>query len=228
LGGGFKLLNVFLNTQKEIPIYSVDTKEKKIALTFDASFGTDFTDRIIDILDKNKVTATFFLVGGWVDKNPEMVKKLFASGYEIGNHSNTHPHFTELSKGEIKAEINLTRDKIKKLIGIDSPLFRLPFGEYNSSIIKNVLKTKSVCIQWDVDSKDSDNVGTYFIYNNVAKHVDNGSIILFHTNAEQTPLVLDRIVKELKASGYEFVKVSQLVYPKDYYIDHTGRQRLLE
>lgn len=226
LGGGFKLLNVFLNNQKEIPIYSVDTNEKKIALTFDVSFGTDYTPQILDILDKNNIKATFFLVGEWVDKNPEMVKMIFGKGHELGNHSNTHPHLTQLSKSKIKSEVIDTRDKLKKLLNFETNLFRVPFGEYNSDVIKAVNKTKNFCIQWDVDSNDSKAPGTYFIYNNVMKSVDKGSIILFHNSADQTPLVLDRVIKELKNQGYIFVKVSDLIYKKDYFVDHTGRQHL--
>lgn len=227
-GVGFKQLNVFLNTQKEIPIYSVDTTDKKVAITFDISFGNDYTDQIIDILNNNGVKATFFLVGEWVDMNPEKVKKLFENGHELGNNSNTYSKLTELSKSKIKSEILQTSEKIKKITGLNTNIFRAPYGEYNNNIIKIANKTNHSCIQWDVDSMDANNPGTYFIFNNVIKNVDNGSIILFHTNAPQTPLVLDRIIKELKNMGYKFVKISDLIYKKDFYIDHTGRQRLTQ
>jgi peptidoglycan-N-acetylglucosamine deacetylase len=225
LGGGIKSLNVFLNTQRSIPIYSVETEENKIALTFDAAYGADYTNQIIDILDKNNIKATFFLVGNWVDNYPEKLNKLLAKGHEIGNHSNSHPHFTQITKSQIISEVALTRDKIKKLTGINTTLFRAPFGDYNSDVVKTVLNTKNQFIQWDVDSLDWKNPGTYFIYNNIMKGIDKGSIILMHTNAEQTPLVLDRIIVDLKNKGYIFVKVSDLIYKNNFYIDHTGRQR---
>jgi peptidoglycan-N-acetylglucosamine deacetylase len=228
LGGGMRLLNVFLNTQKEIPIYSVETTEKKIALTFDVTFGEDYTNQIIDILGKNDVKATFFLVGEWVDMNPDKVKTIFEKGHEIGNLSNTFSNLTELNNKKIKSEIMLTSEKIKKIIGADTSIFRAPNGAYNTQIIKVANKAKQSCIQWDVDSKDSGKPGTYFIYNNVINNIDNGSIVLFHNNIIQTPLVLDRIIKELKSKGYSFVKISELIYKKDFYIDHTGRQRMLK
>lgn len=224
-GGGFKTLNVFLNTEKDIPIYSVDTNEKKIALTFNVSFGTDYTEQIIDILGKNEVKATFFLVGSWVDENKDKVNKLFQTGQEIGNYSNSTEKLTELSKSKMKSEILLTQDKIKKITGVNTNIFRAPLGVYNSDIVKTINKTKHLCIQYDVDSMDLKAPGTYFIFNAVVKNIDKGSIILFHNNVIQTPLVLDRIIKELKSMGYSFVKISDLIYTKDFYIDHTGRQR---
>lgn len=224
-GGGFGQLNVFLNTQKEIPIYSVDTSEKKIALTFDVSFGTDYTDKIMDILEKNNVKATFFVVGEWAEKNPDKVKKIFDKGFEIGNHSNSHIKLTGLKKNKIKEEVLEGSEKIKKITGVSTDLFRMPYGEYDSEVVKTVEKAKHTCIQWDVDSMDLKNPGTYFIYNNVLNTVDNGSIVLFHADMEQTPLVLDRIIKELKARGYSLVTASDLIYKGNYYIDHTGRQR---
>jgi peptidoglycan-N-acetylglucosamine deacetylase len=227
-GAGFKLLNVFLSTQNEIPIYSVETNDKKIALTFDVTFGEDYTNEIIDILHKNDVKATFFLVGQWVDMNPEKVNKIFQNGHEIGNLSNTYSDLTELNSKKIKDQIRLTSEKIKKIIGLDTTLFRAPNGIYNNQIIKVANKAKYSCIQWDVDSMDSKTPGTYFIYNNVIKKADKGSILLFHTNVAQTPLVLDRIIKALKTSGFSFVKTSDLVYKKGFYIDHTGRQRMMK
>jgi peptidoglycan/xylan/chitin deacetylase (PgdA/CDA1 family) len=104
----------------------------------------------------------------------------------------------------------------------------VPYGDYNSDVINTILRLKNQCIQWDVDSLDWQNPGTYFIYNNIMKGVDKGSIILMHTNAEQTPLVLNKIIVDLKNKDYKFVKVSELIYYKDFYIDHTGRQRLAE
>jgi peptidoglycan-N-acetylglucosamine deacetylase len=227
-GGGIKTLNVFLNTQKSIPIYSVETKGNKIALTFNAAYGKDYTDQIVDILDKNNIKATFFLVGNWVDNYPEKLYKLVGKGHEIGNHSNTHPYFTQITKNQIKSEVTLTSSKIKKLTGINTYLFRAPYGDYNSDVINTVTKLKNQCIQWDVDSLDWQNPGTYFIYNNIMKGVDKGSIILMHTNAVQTPLVLNKIIVDLKNKGYIFVKISELIYNKDFYIDHTGRQRSAE
>lgn len=227
IGGGFKILNVFINNEREIPIYCVDTNEKKIAISFDAAWGSEYTDEILDILNKNNVKATFFLVGNWVDKYPDKVKKINEMGHEIGNHSTTHPHFTQLNDQKTKEEILLTSDKIKSITGKGTNVFRPPFGDYNSQVIKTIKDTGHYTIQWDVDSLDWKNPGEEAIFNRVTKKVTNGSIVLFHNNADQTPRVLDKIIKELKASGYSFVKISDLIYKDNYYIDHAGRQRLI-
>lgn len=226
-GNGLGFINAFLNTQREIPIYSVERKDNKIAISFDAAWGDQYTDEILEILEKNDVKATFFLVGNWVDKYPDRVKKIYEMGHEIGNHSTTHPHFTQLDAQKISEEIFMTSNKIREITGEGTVVFRPPFGDYNSEVVKIIKGTGHYCIQWDVDSLDWKNPGEEGIFNRVTKKVQKGSIILFHNNADQTPGVLDRIIKELKARGFEFVKMSDLIYKEGYYIDHTGRQRPL-
>ena len=119
------ILEVF-SYKKELPIYSVDTNEKKIALSFDAAWGDDYTLGILDILDKYEVKSTFFLVGFWVDKYPEHVKEIYKRGHDVGNHSTNHPYMTKLSDDEIVKELNITGDKIEKLIKEKPILFRPP------------------------------------------------------------------------------------------------------
>ncbi|TDT61074.1 polysaccharide deacetylase family sporulation protein PdaB [Fonticella tunisiensis] len=225
LGEGFNFIDVLVNTRKDIPIYSVERNDKKIAISFDAAWGSEYTDEILKILEKNDVKATFFLVGSWVDKYPDQVRRIYDMGHEIGNHSATHPHFTQLDVQKMKEEIFITSDKIKNITGVGTSVFRPPFGDYNSDVVKAVKEAGHYCIQWDVDSLDWKNPGEEFIINRVTNQVGSGSIVLFHNNAEQTPKVLDKIIKDLKKKGYEFVKISELIYKENYYIDHTGRQR---
>lgn len=225
MGGRLGFINVFLNTQNEIPIYSVETKEKKLAITFDAAWGDQYTDDILSILQKNNVKATFFLVGSWTDKYGDKVKKIKSMGHEIGNHSSTHPHFTQLDTQKIKDEIFSTSDKIKNITGESTKLFRPPFGDYNSNVVRTIRETGHFCVQWDVDSLDWTNPGEDFIYERIMGSIGNGSIILFHNNAEQTPKVLDKLIKDIKKQGYEFVTISELIYKDNYFIDHTGKQR---
>jgi polysaccharide deacetylase family sporulation protein PdaB len=188
-------LNVFLNTQKEIPINSVDTQQKKVALTFDAAYGPEYTEEILGILDKYNIKATFFLVGNWALRYPEKVKEIYSRGHEIGNHSDTHPHFTKLNPKQMRQEIYLSDSKIKSITGKDTELFRPPFGDYNSEVVKKIWETGHYCIQWDVDSLDWTNPGEDKIYKNVMDNVQNGSIILFHNNAEQTPHRSDQLAR---------------------------------
>ena len=98
---------------RELPVYCVKTEEKKVALTFDAAWGNEDTEKILDILDRNNVKATFFMTGGWVDKYPENVKKIAEKGHDLGNHSQNHKNMSQLSKEEILQEVRPVREQVK-------------------------------------------------------------------------------------------------------------------
>jgi polysaccharide deacetylase family sporulation protein PdaB len=214
--------------KKKLPIYSVDTTEKKVALTFDAAWGADDTDTLLGILSENDIKATFFLCGYWVTKHPDYVKKIHEAGHDIGNHGNTHAHGAQLSKEQNKAEIQGAHDKVKSLLGIDINLFRPPFGEYNNTVIEAAEELNYYPIQWDIDSHDWMNKGVDYELDRVLnnKNLQNGSIILFHNDAKYTPQCLAAIIKGLKDKGYGFVPLSELIYKDNYYMDHTGRQKV--
>ncbi len=143
--------------QKQLPVYCVDTKgEKKVAVSFDAAWGADDTDTLLEILKNNDVRATFFLCGYWVDKYPDEVKKIYDAGHDIGNHSNTHPHSSQLSLEENKQNIMACHDKIKNLLGFDAFLYRPPFGEYNNTVLDAAKECGYYTIQWDVDTSQTD------------------------------------------------------------------------
>ncbi|MCY6356418.1 polysaccharide deacetylase family sporulation protein PdaB [Clostridium sp. ZS2-4] len=211
---------------KKLPIYCVDTNEKKIAISFDASWGANNTIKILDILDKYDVKATFFLVGRWVDEFPEETKEIYKRGHEIGNHSNSHPDMTTLSDDRIVKEIAATDAKLMQLIGTDTKLFRFPSGSYDDRSIQAIENTNHRCIQWDVDSIDWKEQGAEKEYGRVMKKVKNGSIVLFHNAAKYTPENLPKIIEKLKSEGYQFVKISDLIYKENYHIEHTGKQIL--
>ncbi|MDP4088110.1 MAG: polysaccharide deacetylase family sporulation protein PdaB [Bacillota bacterium] len=215
---------VFSFADRKLPIYCVDTKEKKIALTFDASWKEDNTDEIIKILDKYNVKATFFLVGSWIDANPDKLKILYDKGHEIGNHSNTHPDMNSISREALIKEINAVDEKIKKITGSGTTLFRCPSGDYNDSVISTVESTGKYCIQWDVDSIDWRNEGANLELDRVIKKTSPGSIILFHNDARFTPRNLPIIIEYFKKRGFSLVTVSELIYKKNYIIDYSGKQ----
>ena len=136
-----------------LPIYNVDRGEEKIcALTFDAAWDDADTDQLIDILDRYGVKATFFMVGSWVEKYPESVKKFADHGHEIMNHSDTHPHINQLSEEKVKAEISGCADKIEAVTGKRSTLFRGPYGEYNNTVIRAAESLGHRVLQWDVET----------------------------------------------------------------------------
>lgn len=218
-----EIISIF-SVKRELPIYSVETDEMKIAISFDAAWGDQYTKQILDILDKYNVKTTFFLVGFWVDRYPDMVKEIAKRGHEIGNHSTNHPHMTKLSQNQIIEELKKTEDKIKKITGQRTILFRPPFGDYNDRLVRTCRDNGYYVIQWDVDSLDWKELGVEPVVDRVLRNVKKGSIVLFHNNAKYVTKYLPIVIEKLQASGYKIVPISELIYKEDYYIDNTGRQ----
>lgn len=210
--------------KKKLPIYCVERQDKKVALTFDAAWGNEDTQQLIDILAEHGAKATFFVVGEWVDKYPESVKQLFDAGHDVMNHSDTHPESTKLSRDGLIAELNKCNDKIESVIGVRPNLFRPPFGDYNDAVVETVDSIGMKTIQWDVDSLDWKDLSASQIVERVTAKVQPGSIILFHNAAKHTPEALPMILDWLEDNGYEPVKVQELLLEGEYYMDHTGRQ----
>ncbi|EHN16982.1 polysaccharide deacetylase family sporulation protein PdaB [Clostridium sporogenes] len=217
--------NASLNIRKKVPIYRVDTKENKISLTFDVSRGDEYIEKILDILDENDVKATFFLVGDWIEQNPKKVKEIHSKGHEIGNHSHSHPNMSIISKEKIVKDININDANIRRITGEGTKLFRFPGGYYNDEAVDIVNKMGLCSIQWDVDSIDWKEQGADLEYERIIKKTKSGSILLFHNTAKYTPDNLPRIIKELKENGFQFVKVGDLIYKENYYIDSAGVQK---
>lgn len=209
-----------------LPIYSVETKEKKVAITFDSTWGVNNTVEILDILDKEEVKATFFLLGKWIDEFPEETKEIYKRGNEIGNHSYSHPSMSNISEERLIKEIASGDEKLKKTIGTSTKLFRFPSGEYNTALVQVVERTKHIAIQWDVDSIDWKEQGADIEFNRVIKNVKPGSIVLFHNGAKYTTETLPKVIEKLKREGYSFVTVSELIYKDNYSIDHKGVQKI--
>ncbi len=215
-------------TTRQLPIYCVQRDQKMVAISFDAAWGNEDTQTLIDILAKYHVTATFFVVGEWVDKYPESVKALHDAGHEVMNHSNDHAHMTQLSKEEIIADVEACNDKIEAVTGVRPTLIRPPYGEYDDNVITAIRSIGMEPIQWDVDSLDWKELSADEICQRVTSKVQPGSIVLFHNAALHTPEALPTIIETLLQDGYTFVPISQLILPgtynTDYTIDHTGRQ----
>ncbi len=216
-------------SEKELPIYCVDTNEPKVALSFDAAWGNEDTGRLLDILKANDVKATFFMTGGWIEKYPDDVKAIAAAGHELGNHSENHKEMSKISAEECKTEIMTPHEKVKELTGIEMKVFRPPYGDYNDTLI-NVLKDCGYHgIQWDVDSLDWKDYSADTILAKVLNHkaLGNGSIILCHNGGKHTADALDQMIKGLKEKGFTLVKMSELIYTDHYELDNTGRQHLI-
>lgn len=215
-----------IGKKRDLPIYCVNTDEKKLSLSFDAAWGNEQTQVILDILDKYNVKATFFMTGKWVSKYPEDVKNIAAAGHDLGNHSENHKQMSQLSKEQCIDEIMKTHNRVKELTGIEMTLFRAPYGDYNNNLVGSARECGYYTIQWDVDSLDWKDYGVNSIIKEVVenKHLGKGSIILMHNGAKYMPEALERVILGLKEKGYELVPISQLIHRGEFTIDHTGRQ----
>ena len=211
---------------RELPIYCVETDEKKVALSFDAAWGNEDTQTILDILAKHNVKATFFMTGGWVESYPDDVKAILNAGHDLGNHSENHKNMSQLSNDEKEQEIMKVHDKVKNLTGYEMFLFRPPYGDYDNDVIKTATKCGYYPIQWDVDSLDWKDYGVDSIISTVCtnKHLGNGSIILCHNGSQYPADALDTLITNITGQGYEIVPVSELIYRDGYHMNAEGRQ----
>ena len=226
LSAGIFSYNALAASKRLIPIYCVDDGgAKKVALSFDAAWGNEDTEKLIEILGKYKIKATFFVVGSWVDKYPQSVKQLSDAGHSIQNHSNSHPHMPQLNTAQMVDELSSCNQKIQAITGVKPILFRAPYGDYNNSMLETVTAQGMYTIQWDVDSRDwKSDYTTDMIVKGVTENVKSGSIVLFHNAAVNTPAALPIIIEKLIAQGYQFELIENLIYKENYEIKHDGTQ----
>ena len=210
---------------RKVPVYYVQTEEKRVAISFDAAWGADKTEEIMEILQEYGCNATFFLVGFWTDKYGDIVKKIDENGFEIGTHSNTHPDMTNLSQDQIKLELEASIKLITDITGKEVKFFRAPYGAYNNTLLDTAQSMGLTTIQWDVDTLDWKGLSGEEICTRVLSNVRPGSIILCHNNSdhilEALPLILDRLIKQ----GYTVGAVGDVVLTENYEIDRNGMQK---
>ena len=213
-------------SNRKLPIYCVQTDSPKVAISFDAAWGNEDTAELLIILDQYQVKTTFFMTGGWVESYPDDVKAIAKAGHDLGNHSENHKQMSQISAAECKEEIQKVHDKVKELTGQEMMLFRPPYGDYNDTLVNAANELGYHVMQWDVDSLDWKDYGADSIVSKVLEHehLGNGSIILMHNGAKYTKDALPRVISGLQEKGFEIVPISQLIYKKDYEMDHEGRQ----
>lgn len=212
------------NATKLLPIYSVDLDESKIAITINCAWNADDIDMILETLKKQEVKATFFMVGDWVEKYGESVKKIYDAGHEIGNHSYNHPHVNDLSLEKNKEQIQKCSNLVKSITGEGTRLYRGPYGEYNNTVIEAANSLEHTTIQWSIDSLDYKGLTGDQMWERIESKLENGSIILMHNGTENTALSLNEIITKIKEKGYTPVTVSELIYSDNYIIDSQGVQ----
>lgn len=203
---------------EDIIIKKGNEDEKIIALTFDDGPDEVFTPQVLDILKKNDVKATFFLVGENLKQNKEIVKRQFEEGHEIGNHTYTHINVAKSGYDKVYEEITKTQEEIKEIIGVEPKLFRPPYramSRHMCDIVKN--KNMNIILWSNLDPRDWSNPGVYSIVNTIESKVENGNIILLHdynnlrNSKSQTIQALESVIPYLKEQGYKFVTISELI-----------------
>ncbi|HEY8531418.1 MAG TPA: polysaccharide deacetylase family protein [Limnochorda sp.] len=211
-----------------VPIYKVERPEPWIAFSFDATWGTENTDRLLEILARYGVKTTFFLAGNWVEEYPEYVRKIADAGHEIGNHSYAHGHMASMSEYQIRQDLERNGRMIERLTGTKPVLFRPPFGEYNDLLIRVAQEMGLYPVQWSIDSLDWKDLPADAMVERVLKDLGPGEIVLFHNAGKHTPEAVERLIPEIQRRGYRIVPVGELIYRRNYTVDsHSGVQRPL-
>ncbi len=217
---------VLAGKKRELPVYSVERTDKKIAITIDAAWEDDKTLFILDTFDQYHVKATFFLCGFWAEKYPDEVKMIVERGHELGNHTATHPHMNKLSPDQMKKETVDYDDRLEELVGIRSKVFRAPYGEYNDSVITTMRSLGYEVVQWDIDTIDwKEERSAQTILDTVIPKLHPGCIILCHNNGYKIKEYLPALLEAAQSQGYEFVTVSELLLQGETIIDVNGVQK---
>ena len=210
--------------QRRLPIYCVERDDKKIAVTFDVAWENSNTAALLEILENNGAKATFFVTGDWCDRYPDDVKAFYDAGHSVENHSDQHPHVEGININDLINDTKECSRKIKMLTGEEPTLYRAPYGEFDDNLLTTIEGLGLKTIQWDVDSVDWKKPSAADIKKKVLKNVKSGSILLFHNDLENTTAALPEILSELRAQGYSFVTVNDLIFKDNYTIDATGKQ----
>ncbi len=212
------------NIQKMLPIYNVQTEERNVAFTINCAWNADDIDLILKTLKENNTKITFFMVGDWIDKYPEAAKKIYEEGHELASHSNTHPHVNNLSYEKNIEEIEKSNDKIEKITGKRTSIYRPPYGEYNNTVIKAARDKGYYAIQWNLDTLDYTGITGEEMWSRIKDKIKPGDIILSHNGTKNTAKSLDMIIKNIKQKNLNIVKVSDLIYKDNYNINANGTQ----
>ena len=190
----------------EEDIKPIDDGKKYVALTFDDGPGK-YTKELVELLSKNNVKASFFMVGQNIKNYKSYVKYAYDNGMEICNHSQNHKNLKNLSKDEILDEINSVDDMLEKITGQKPKYYRSPGGNQNDTVLSTIPKP---CILWNVDTRDWESRDTQKIIDKTLKEVDDGDIILMHEIYKTTLDAVEPIIVKLKEKGYNFVTVTEL------------------
>jgi len=195
---------------------------KQIALTFDDGPNDPHTLKLLHVLSKHNVHATFFLIGRYVRQRPDIAAEIAKRGHVIGNHTFTHPLLTFKSALRIRSEIIQCRDEIHEAVGEHSNLFRPPWGGRRPAVFRIVRQLGLEPVMWNITGYDWKATSAEFIEEKVAPKIRGGDVILLHdgghaafgTDRSATVSVVDRLLTRYLPEGYEFVTIPKMMGPR--------------
>jgi len=189
--------------------------EKIIYLTFDAGYENSYTSNILDTLQKHEVPAAFFLLGGYIKNNPELIKRMSEEGHIVANHTMTHPDMSKISDKEAFAkELTLVEDIYKEVTGTDIPKFyRPPKGVYSESNLKHAQELGYKTFFWSLayrDWEDDNQPSKEQAFARMIPRIHPGAVILLHNTSKTNSLILDELIAKYKELGYRFESLHHL------------------
>lgn len=194
--------------------YRKETTEKVLFLTFDAGYEHGYTGKILDILKKHKVPATFFLVGHYIDKNPDLVRRMVDEGHTVGNHTLHHPDMRTLSEEEIRQELEGLEQRYFDLIGQEMPkYYRPPRGIFDDKSLQTAQKCGYKTVFWSLAYADWNNDAQPTkeqAFSKLLPRVHPGAVVLLHSTSATNAEILDELLTKWKAMGYTFAPLDAL------------------
>jgi peptidoglycan/xylan/chitin deacetylase (PgdA/CDA1 family) len=188
------------------------SNSRHIALTFDDGPVAANTTRVLDMLKRRNIKATFYVIGERVQRNPALTRRIVAEGHEIGNHTWTHGKLTSMSDTKVRWELDKTRDAVVAATGVKPRTMRPPYGALRSSQRSWIFREYGYpTILWNVDPEDWKKPGVSVVRNRILSGTNNGSIILLHDLHKSSVDAVPSTVDALLRRGYKFVTVSQLI-----------------
>lgn len=207
-----------LNLSRPMEISYGDRFGKKVVFTFDDGPNPAYTPKLLDLLKKYNIKATFFVLGQNVKRYPDIIRRIVNEGHTLGNHSYDHPAMTTLSNEEIKKQLALTQNAVNNALGYNYPLrqFRPPYGDVNERVIRAASEAGATqMILWNADSEDWKHNGGNTVIEKVTREIgSDGGVILFHDIHPEALETVPVIFQKLKNNLYNFPTIADLLKHK--------------
>jgi len=195
--------------------YLGDTQEQVLYLTFDAGYENGCTGKILDVLKKHNVPAAFFLVGNYIEKNPDLVQRMVKEGHTVGNHTMHHPDMSKISeKAAFQKELQELENLYQSVIGSEMPkYYRPPQGTYSEDNLRMAKELGYRTVFWSlayVDWKQNDQPAADYAFSKLLPRTHNGAVILLHSTSQTNAEILDQLLSRWEDQGYRFAAIDEL------------------